>query len=271
MESSILLNLERSYLSVKEDFKKVIKDDDELKNQLFETETSSKARKVLSSNHLKPLTHMKGAKPEAVTTQHILKLFNEIGIPQELIIPEVRLKIINGFRGKPINRYPDLAITNQSFKKDLKKNLLFEIEALNKDLTTENDGEGIEQALKWYHQSIGLYRDYNAIITNFNEWYLLKFNKKDEPVIKKKKPLEILELIYETTLGHGTEYFEDEEGEEISKNFYAEFSKRLKMLINPTNNNIKILGIRDSSNLIVTGLLKKGILVIYLQKITTKC
>jgi len=193
---------------------------------------------------------MKGAKPEAITTKFITKLLNKIGISNELIVPEVRLKIITGFKGKSINKYPDLAITNQSFKKDVNKNLLFEIEALNKDLTRENDGEGIEQALEWFHKSIGLYREYNAIITNFNEWYLLRFNKKDDIIIDKKEPHEILKLIYDTALGQGSEYFEDEEGEAVSKNFYAEFSKRLRMLINPKIDKIKILGIQRSSNLI---------------------
>ncbi len=241
MEISTYLNIEDVFLSIKQEFKKIIIDDKKLIEQLFELK-SDKSRKSLSSNHIKPLSHTKGAKPEAVTTHFIKRLFNIIGISDDLIVPEVRLNSINGFKGKTINKYPDLAIINKSFKKDVNKSLLFEIESLNKDLTKENDGEGIEQALEWFHQSIGLYREYNAIITNFNEWYFLKFDKRGKRVITKKTPNEILEIIRFVAIGQERSYLEDERGEAISKQFFEEFSKRLKMLIDPQNNKIRILG-----------------------------
>ena len=242
MENSTILDFEKIYFDVKEEFKEIVKNENLLREQLFNSGRGAKSRKVLNSNYLKPISHTKGAKPEAITLKFVRKLFNRIGVSNELIVPEVRLKIINGFKGKSINRYPDLAIINTSFKKDVNKSLLFEIEALNKDLTRENDGEGIEQALEWFHQSIGLYREYNAIITNFNEWYILKFDDKGEQVISSKNPHEILEIIRDIALGHERPYLEDKEGEAISKQFFEEFSKRLKMLINPNNEKIKILG-----------------------------
>ena len=235
------INFLEIYLDIKDEFKKIIKEDEKLEKQLFYPD-SIKSRKVLTSDYLKPLSHMRGAKPEAITTQFIIKIFNQIGISNEIIVPEVRLRIINGFKGKSVNKYPDLAIINNSFKKDINKSLLFEIEALNKDLTKKNDGEGIEQALEWFHQSIGLYREYNAIITNFNEWYFLKFNDKGEQIISSKSPEEILNIIRYVALGEEVSYLEDETGEAISKKFFDEFSKRLKMLIDSNNNKIKILG-----------------------------
>ena len=242
MEMSSILDFEKTYFEIKEEFKENIKDDPVLREQLFNPEHSVKSRRILRSDYLKPISHTEGAKPEAITLKFVEKLFNRIGVSNEFIVPEVRLKIIHGFKGKSISKYPDLAIINSSFKKDVNKSLLFEIEALNKDLTKKNDGEGIEQALEWFHQSIGLYREYNAIITNFNEWYILKFDDKGERVISRKMPHEILEIIRDIALGHERPYLEDKQGEAISKQFFEEFSKRLKMLIDSGNEKIKILG-----------------------------
>ena len=66
---------------------------------------------------------------------------------------------------------------------------------MNKDLNKENDGEGIEQALDWFHHSVGLYREYNAIITNFTEWYYLTYDEEGKVYINKKTPQQILEII----------------------------------------------------------------------------
>ena len=242
MEMSSILEYEKIYTEVKEEFKEIIRDDPVLRKQLFNPGELDNSRKALSSNYLKPLSHTKGAKPEAITVEFVRKLFNRIGVSNDLIIPEIRLKIINGFKGKSVNRYPDLAIVNNSFKIDNRKSLLFEIEALNKDLTKPNDDEGIEQAFEWFHKSIGLYREYNAIITNFNEWYIIKFDDKGDHVISSKKPYEILEIIRDIAIGQERPYLEDEQGEAISKQFYAEFSKRLRMAIDPKNEKIKILG-----------------------------
>ncbi len=242
MEMSTSLEFEKIYFEVKEEFKEIIKDDPTLRKQLFNPGDLGISRKKLSSNYLKPLSHTRGAKPEAITVEFVRKLFNRIGISNEHIIPEIRLKIINVFKDKSINKYPDLAIINSSFKKDHNKSILFEIEALNKDLTKLNDREGIEQAFEWFKQSIGLFREYIAIITNFNEWYILKFDDKGDHVISSKKPYEILEIIRDIALGQERPYLGDEQGEAISKQFFEEFSKRLRIVIDPKNEKIKIIG-----------------------------
>ncbi len=239
-----LVNFENVYFKLKEEFQKIIIDDFEIKQKLFDITLPKEGRKTLSSNYIKPLPHTKGAKPEAITTQFIKKLLNQIGIKDELIVPEVRLKITQAFQNKSINRYPDLAIINKAFKKDTNKSLLFEIEALNKDLQNQNEKIGINQALEWFQKSIGLYRDYNAIITNFNEWYLLSFDKNEDLIIKPMSPIEILKIIRDIALSEHEFDLDFPEGEIISKNFFLEFSKRLKMLISP-NETIKIVGLNQ--------------------------
>ncbi len=96
MEIKAVPNFEEIYFSIKEEFKKIIKDDDNLKEQLFEI-GSKKKKRILSSNYLKPLSHTKGAKPEAITTKFIIKMLNRIEISEELSIMEVRVNIIIGF------------------------------------------------------------------------------------------------------------------------------------------------------------------------------
>ncbi|MCK4239290.1 MAG: hypothetical protein KAX33_09225, partial [Candidatus Lokiarchaeota archaeon] len=128
--------------------------------------------------------------------------------------------------------------------------LLFEVESLNKKLDKEGDGEGIEQAEEWFQICLGLYQKYNAIITNFNEWYILKYNPDldaMEPV--KKSPGEILEIIRDVAIGKERSYLEEEKGDAVSKYFYSKFSQKLRKLIDPKDNSILIHGLIKPSNI----------------------
>lgn len=229
------------YEEIKNNFLKIIIDKPELKNKLFDPDSDE----ILSSIHVKPLPSTSGARPESITEVYIKKLLYKIGIEEELIVPQVRLKSVH-FGDRVFNRYPDFGILNTGKG----KSLLIEVESLNKKLDKEGDGEGIEQAEEWFQICLGLYQKYNAIITNFNEWYILKYNPDldaMEPI--KKSPGEILEIIRDVAIGKERSYLEEEKGDAVSKSFYSKFSQKLRKLIDPKDNSILIHGLIKPSNI----------------------
>ncbi len=239
------MNFQAIYEQVKNDFMKIIIDNGQLKEKLFFSILKSGYRLVLSSRHIKPLPSTEGAKPEPITERYIKKLLEIIGIRDDLIVPQVRLKSSH-FGEKPFNRYPDFGILNTGEG----KSLLFEVESLNKDLTKSGDGEGIEQADEWFHICVGLEQEYNAIITNFNEWYLLVHDKESNKMNAiLKNPAEILEIIRDVAIGKERIYLEEEKGEEITKTFFTEFSNKLKKLLDPQNMTILIYGLNRPLNI----------------------
>ena len=220
----ITLDFDDIYKSTKNQFEAHLSDrakNEELFNPI------KKPRKILTSTHLKPLPLTTGSKPEAITSKFITTLLNAIGIEDEYIVPEVRLKSIS-FGGKAINKYPDFGIFNRGEG----KSLLFEIETLNKPLDKSGDGEGIEQAQKWFHEFIGLERMYNAVITNFNEWIFLTHDEASHQMKpNKKSATEALEIIRDIALGKERSYLEEEKGDAITKDFYNEFRTMINKLL----------------------------------------
>lgn len=235
------MNFQEIYRELKEEFKSAIIDNNEIKERLFTPEYEGKARLSLTSTHIKPLPHTEGAQPEAITTKYIKKLLRKIGIEEDLIVPQVRIKASH-FSGRVFNRYPDFGILNPEEGEG--KSLLFEIESLNKELSVLGDGEGIEQADEWFHVCVGLEQEYNAIITNFNEWYFLIYDKTSNMMKEiQKTPLEILEIIRNVAIGRERVYQEEDQGEEVSKEFYAEFAGKLQKLLDPDDSSILISGL----------------------------
>jgi len=227
------MDFKKIFKLVKQQFENLISDN-KIKNSLFDQ--TKKPRLVLKSTHLKALPLTAGSLPEAITSQCIIKLLNNIGIEDEYIVPQVRLKSIS-FIGKSLNKYPDFGI----FNKGEGKSLLFEIESLNKPLDKAGDEEGIEQAQKWFHEFIGLEQEYNAIITNFNEWYILKYDESTHQMKpNRKEPSEVLEIIRDIALGKERYYLEEEKGDIITKDFYNLFSAKLNKLLDPNDTTINI-------------------------------
>jgi hypothetical protein len=227
------MDFKKNFKLVKQQFENLIADN-LIKNQLFDK--TKKPRLVLKSDHLRALPLTAGSLPEAITSQFITKLLNNIGIEDEYIVPQVRLKSIS-FTGKRLNKYPDFGI----FNKGEGKSLLFEIESLNKQLYKAGDKEGIEQAQKCFHEFIGLEQGYNAIITNFNEWYILKYDESTHQMKpNRKEPSEVLEIIRDVALGKERYYLEEEKGEIITKEFYNLFSAKLNKLLDPNDTTINI-------------------------------
>lgn len=238
------MNFQDIYEQIKNNFIKIIVDDELLKEKLFFSHYKTETRLVLSSYHIKPLPSTQGAKPEAITESYIKKLFYKMGVMDDLIVPQIRI-MATPFGGRSFNRYPDFGIIN----KGEGKSLLFEIESLNKDLTKLGNKEGIEQAIEWFHFCVGLEQDYNAVVTNFNEWYLLIYDKESNNMIPvKKTPGEILEIIRDVAIGQERIYLEDEKGEKITRAFYAEFSNKLRKLLDSKNKTILIQGLNRPTN-----------------------
>ncbi len=234
------MNFQKIYDQVKEEFKTVIKD--ELSKDAFFTSDEG-SRSHLLSEHLKPLPLTAGSKPEPTTSRFILKLLSSIGIEDAYIIPEVRLRKTQ-FARSPLNKYPDFGVLN----KEEGKSLLFEVESLNKPLDSEDDEEGITQARSWFREFLGLHEQYNAVITNFNEWYLLKHDENTfQMEAISKSPSEILEIIRDIALGKERPYLE-EEGEIVTKEFYQEFSRQITALLDPNDSSIAIRNITDDDS-----------------------
>ncbi len=207
-------------------------DNDEIRACLFSLDQKADKRLVLSSKYIKPLPLTKGSQPEPLTDKFVKRLLYKVDISDDLIIDQVRL-ISKHFEGKDIERFPDFGILNAGKG----KSLLFEVEALNKRLDKKRDKkddkreEGIEQAQEWFEKCVGLEQKYNAVVTNFNEWYILIHDKSSnsmKPI--QKKPHEILEIIRDVAIGEERPYLEEVKGEVITKKFFQQFSRRLRKL-----------------------------------------
>jgi len=237
------MDFQKIYNEVKDEFSNIIIEDKSIKERLFSKTKNGKLRLELKSTHIKALPSTEGSKPEAITERYIRKLLNKVGISDDLIVPQVRLKSIQ-FDDTPLNRYPDFGIFNIGGG----KSLLFEIEHLNKDLQKKGDKEGIEQAQNWFHEIIGLEQEYNAIVTNFNEWSFIKYDKKEVTMkAVKKSPAEILEIIRDVAIGQERTYLQEEKGEAITKEFYSKFSNKLNKLLDPDDEDIIITGLNRPS------------------------
>jgi len=199
-------------------------------------------------------THTKdNQESEALTEDIIREMLRECNIdPLDI----KRQKVIEGqaihIFGKGIRRKPDFYIPN---KDPNKKGILFEIEHLNKSLEKEGDREGIEQAREWYSVNPGIILKYDSIITNFSEWFILKYDLDNNKfLIQSKEPWEMLEIIMNVSFGRGREYLieYEEQKQEITNRFYNEFQERLKRLLGKSSKikiNIKVMNYLKPSHL----------------------
>lgn len=178
------------------------------------------------------------SEPEALTEDIIIEMLRECGIDPLDIKRQKVLAGVNDIFEK-VRKKPDFYILNADPDK---KGLLFEIEHLNKDLEKEGDGEGIEQALKWYKIDPSFAFEYDSIITNFHEWFYLKYNPDNrEYECQQKNPETMIEIITNMKFGMGREYLIDleEQKREITTRFYRDFQERLKKLLDkPSSVNV---------------------------------
>ena len=205
---------------------------------------SKSKRKELITIHTKD-----NIEPEPLTEDIIRGMLRECGIdPLDI----KRQKVLTGVNSifEKVRKKPDFYILNAEFDK---KGLLFEIEHLNKDLEKESDGEGIEQALEWYKLDPSFAFEYDSIITNFHEWFFLKYNpEKRKYEYQQKKPEEMLEIIVNIKFGRGREYLLDieEQKRDITNKFYRDFQERLKKLLGKISSvkiKIEILNYKKSN------------------------
>lgn len=235
------MNLKELYYKYVEIFKSKIKDD--YINLLFEEKRIS-----LKAEHTK-----NNQEPEALTSDIIKEMLRECGINPLDISREIIIKGKNKNLSKTIKRKPDFYIESEN--EDLNRHLLFEIEALNKNLQKEGDGEGIEQANEWFNVKKPLFLQYNAIITNFLEWFILFYDDEKESLeVEEKKPWEILEIILNVKFGRGREYSlkDAKQKREISNTFYNGFRERLNKLLNKPSGiklNLEVINLGKSPNI----------------------
>lgn len=179
-----------------------------------------------------------GGEPEPLTEDIIKEMFRELEINPLEIARQIRIKgelflenLQEEQKKKVKIKKPDFQI--RSLDPDI-HDLLFEIEHLNKSLTTKGDGEGIEQALEWYDLDRRLYDVCDSIVTNFMEWYYIKPDGEGGFNIKEYDPWEILEIIKNIKLGRGRQYIleeHDEQKQEITSTFYNQFQERIKKIL----------------------------------------
>lgn len=216
---------------------------EQIKDEFVDIVFNESKRKELITIHTKD-----NIEPEPLTEDIIRGMLRECGIdPLDI----KRQKVLTGVNSifEKVRKKPDFYILNAEFGK---KGLLFEIEHLNKDLKKEGDGEGIEQALEWYKLDPSFAFEYDSIITNFHEWFFLKYNsEKRKYEYQQKKPEEMLEIIVNIKFGRGREYLLDleEQKRDITNKFYRDFQERLKKLLGKTSSlklKIEILNYKKS-------------------------
>lgn len=210
-------------------FKKKVKD--EYIDSLFNEDKTKNIE--LTTAHTK-----EGGEPEPLTEDIIKEMFRELEINPLEITRQIRIKgkaYLNELdkeqKRKIRVKKPDFQI--RSSDPDI-HDLLFEIEHLNKSLTTEGDGEGIDQAKEWYDLDRRLYNVCDSVVTNFIEWYYIKPDGKGGFEIKEYKPWEMLEIIKNIKLGRGRQYIleeHDDQKQEITSKFYNQFQERIKKLL----------------------------------------
>ncbi len=218
--------LYNKYLQI---FKKKIKD--EYIGSLF---NKDKTKNIdLTTAHTK-----EGGEPEPLTEDIIKEMFRELEVNPLEITRQIHIKgkaYLNKFekeqKRKVKIKKPDFQIRSSDPEIH---DLLFEIEHLNKSLTTKGDGEGIEQALEWYNLDRRLYNVCDSVVTNFIEWYYIKPDGKGSFEIEEYKPWEILEIIKNIKLGRGRQYIleeHDDQKQEITSRFYNQFQERIKKIL----------------------------------------
>ncbi len=231
-------------------FKEKIKDD--YIEPLF---NENKANRIeLITAHTK-----EGGEPEPLTEDIIKEMFRELEINPLEITRQIRIKgelfleNLQEEKKKKIKiKKPDFQI--RSLDPDI-HDLLFEIEHLNKSLTTKGDGEGIEQALEWYDLDRRLYDVCDSVVTNFMEWYYIRPDGKGGFNKKEYRPWEILEIIKNIKLGRGRQYIleeHDEQKQKITSKFYNQFQERIRKILGLKSNirtPIRIINYEKPTNL----------------------
>ncbi len=227
------------YVKYKNKFKEQIKDD--FIDIVFNENKSN--RKELLTKYTKD-----NIEPEPLTEDIIIAMLSECGIDPLDIKRQKVLAGVNDIFEK-VRKKPDFYILNADPDK---KGLLFEIEHLNKNLEKEGDGEGIEQALEWYKIDPSFAFEYDSIITNFHEWFYLRYNPNNRQYeYQQKKPETMIEIITNLKFGMGREYLIDleEQKREITTKFYRDFQERLKKLLDKPSSvkvDIKVLNFKKS-------------------------
>lgn len=208
------------YLKYLDIFKDKIKD--EYIDNLFNEDRSKRIE-------LKTIHTKINQEPEPLTEDIIREMLRECGIDSLDINRQIVIQGIDVF--KNIKKKPDFYVKSADADTN---SLFFEIEHLNKDLEKTGDGEGLEQAREWYNVDPTFAFQYDSIITNFFDWWILKYDFDERKYIYlSKKPWEMLEIIINIRLGRGREYLliEEEQKQEITSKFYNEFQERLKRLL----------------------------------------
>lgn len=177
-----------------------------------------------------------GGEPEPLTEDIIKEMFRELEVNPLEITRQIHIKgkayLFEKEQKRKVRiKKPDFQIRSSDPEIH---DLLFEIEHLNKSLTTKGDGEGIEQALGWYDLDRRLYNVCDSIVTNFIEWHYIKPDGKGSLETKEYKPWEILEIIKNIKLGRGRQYIleeHDDQKQEITSKFYNQFQERIKKIL----------------------------------------
>ena len=199
-----------------------------------------------------------GGEPEPLTEDIIKEMFRELEINPLEITRQIRIKgkaylnLEKNQKRKERVKKPDFQIRSSDPEIH---DLLFEIEHLNKSLTTEGDGEGIDQVKEWYDLDRRLYNVCDSVVTNFIEWYYIKPDGKGSFKIDEYKPWEMLEIIKNLKLGRGRQYIleeHDDQKREITSTFYTQFQDRIKKLLglkSKIKTSIKIINYEKSTDL----------------------
>ncbi|KKM89378.1 hypothetical protein LCGC14_1249290 [marine sediment metagenome] len=193
---------------------------------------------------LKSKHTISGGEPEQLTEDIIREMLRECEINPLEISRSIRIKgkdysklltKIENTKKKTLAtkiRKPDFLL--ESSDPDT-HNMLFEIEHLNKPLDKTGDGEGLEQAMNWFNIDRGLINECDAIVTNFIDWWRIKYNfEKRDFDIRQFEPQVMLEIIKNMKLGRGRKYIPEEQEQdkrEITTQFYNKFQDRLKKLL----------------------------------------
>jgi hypothetical protein len=206
-------------------------DEDEFKHKerikdLFNPNSPNKFKKI-SSNHFN-----NPAKPEGFyTNKYVKKVLTDImGIDEKNLIDEARFTDT-----RDQHFYPDFQIDSK-FKS--KRGILIEVEEIGSDLKHMEKIHGLEQAKKWFKNTQALAKDYDAIITNFTDWYYLAYRKGKKnryvEICEKKNLIEIYKIMKDSLEG----VISDRDiitKDNTILDFYNDFKEIINKVINKKN------------------------------------
>jgi hypothetical protein len=228
------MNFNEFYENISESFKSVFKSTIDTDILFDKTNPARFLIDITSESFIEP------GLPEERTKSFLDELLQKIGIKNADLIPQTSLRGRMSLDDRPFHRYPDFGLKNGIFGE---KGLLFEIEPIGRDLYASRD-HGIPQALDWFRDLPGLVNKYNAVVTNFVDWYLIIVDPDSDGMsIIEKSVEEALGIILDVYKGKRRAYIQLKKENQIITKFYKEFKSRIDKIASDRDRSLRIEGI----------------------------